>query len=315
MGFRFRKSFKIAPGVKINLGKKSVGMSIGGKHGGVSFNSKSGSRVRASIPGTGLSYSTKLSSDKRSSVKRSVDKKNYKPTASEPACFRWWYILLIILFAISGIKNITANTGVAIVSIAIAIIMIWVRLKTLKELESVAPSSAISPETSSDKEDLLELQKLVVDGSPDELIYSASQLKAIAEDRAEDSHRIMNDCSRLLQTTTNPEVFFERLQLFETHCQLLVSLEKYTSYSGASPTELYNTLIREKQDVIKEFLVRYYNKVLDKADSLKTAKGKLNQYQKFYDSLKPYFSEMGTDNIDYIETKRKAYTSLLEMKA
>ena len=30
MGFRFRKSIKIAPGVKVNLGKKSVGVSVGG---------------------------------------------------------------------------------------------------------------------------------------------------------------------------------------------------------------------------------------------------------------------------------------------
>ena len=39
MGLRFRKSIKIAPGVKINIGKKSVGMSIGGKYGGISMNS------------------------------------------------------------------------------------------------------------------------------------------------------------------------------------------------------------------------------------------------------------------------------------
>ena len=31
MGLRFRKSFKIAPGVKFNVNKKSVGMTFGGK--------------------------------------------------------------------------------------------------------------------------------------------------------------------------------------------------------------------------------------------------------------------------------------------
>ena len=29
MGFRFRKSFKIAPGVKLNFGKKSTSVSVG----------------------------------------------------------------------------------------------------------------------------------------------------------------------------------------------------------------------------------------------------------------------------------------------
>lgn len=64
MGVRFRKSIKIAPGVRLNLGKKSAGVSIGGKYGGVSFNSKTGARARVSAPGTGFSYSTKISGKK-----------------------------------------------------------------------------------------------------------------------------------------------------------------------------------------------------------------------------------------------------------
>lgn len=60
MGLRFRKSIKIAPGIKLNIGKKSVGLSIGGKHAGVSVNSKTGARARVSTPGTGLSYTTKI---------------------------------------------------------------------------------------------------------------------------------------------------------------------------------------------------------------------------------------------------------------
>ena len=39
MGFRFRKSFKIAPGVRVNIGKKSVGISAGVKGARVSVNS------------------------------------------------------------------------------------------------------------------------------------------------------------------------------------------------------------------------------------------------------------------------------------
>lgn len=65
MSIRFRKSVKLAPGVKLNIGKKSAGISLGGKYGGVSFNSKTGAKGRVSAPGTGLSYSTSLSSDKK----------------------------------------------------------------------------------------------------------------------------------------------------------------------------------------------------------------------------------------------------------
>ena len=65
MGMRFRKSIKIAPGVKLNIGKKSVGISIGGKCGGISVNSKTGARVRTSIPGTGISFSEPISIRKK----------------------------------------------------------------------------------------------------------------------------------------------------------------------------------------------------------------------------------------------------------
>lgn len=57
MGFNFRKSFKIAPGVRLNVGKKGISsVSVGGKGGRVSINKK-GVRSTVSAPGTGLSYS------------------------------------------------------------------------------------------------------------------------------------------------------------------------------------------------------------------------------------------------------------------
>jgi hypothetical protein len=65
MGLRFRKSIKLAPGVKLNFGKKSAGISIGGKYGGVSYNNKTGTRARVSAPGTGLSYTTKIDDSKK----------------------------------------------------------------------------------------------------------------------------------------------------------------------------------------------------------------------------------------------------------
>ncbi|MET3203147.1 UNVERIFIED_ORG: putative MnhB-related membrane protein [Bacillus proteolyticus] len=63
MGFRFRKSIKIAPGVKLNVSKRGVGVSAGVKGANVSVG-PSGSRITTSIPGTGLSYEKRLNSKK-----------------------------------------------------------------------------------------------------------------------------------------------------------------------------------------------------------------------------------------------------------
>lgn len=57
MGFRFRKSIKLFPGVRLNLSKTGVSTSIG--RPGAMVNIR-GRRVRGSVglPGTGLSYTT-----------------------------------------------------------------------------------------------------------------------------------------------------------------------------------------------------------------------------------------------------------------
>lgn len=57
MGWRVRRSVKIAPGVRWNIGKTGSSLSVGGK--GLTANvSKKGVRTTASIPGTGVSYSS-----------------------------------------------------------------------------------------------------------------------------------------------------------------------------------------------------------------------------------------------------------------
>lgn len=63
MGFRFRKSVKIAPGIKLNLSKSGGSLSIGGRGATVNISSR-GVRSTYSIPGTGLSYVTQTSSNR-----------------------------------------------------------------------------------------------------------------------------------------------------------------------------------------------------------------------------------------------------------
>lgn len=58
MGLNFRKSFRIAPGVRLNVGKKGISsISVGGKGARVSVGKK-GVRSTVSAPGTGFSYSS-----------------------------------------------------------------------------------------------------------------------------------------------------------------------------------------------------------------------------------------------------------------
>ncbi len=58
MGFRFRKSINLGGGARLNLSKSGVGYSFGGK--GFRFTKKAGggTRTTASIPGTGMSWTS-----------------------------------------------------------------------------------------------------------------------------------------------------------------------------------------------------------------------------------------------------------------
>jgi|WetSurSiteA1Bulk_404760.scaffolds.fasta_scaffold00013_45 uncharacterized membrane protein len=76
MGFRFRKSIKIAPGVRVNIGKKGSSVSIGGKGATVNV-SKKGTRTTVGIPGTGISYSKTLKHQSYSSTPQTYSKGEY----------------------------------------------------------------------------------------------------------------------------------------------------------------------------------------------------------------------------------------------
>src|SRR5260370_33965505 len=55
MGLRFRRSFKIAPGLRMNLGLRGASLSLGGRGGRLTVGS-SGVSASVGLPGTGLSY-------------------------------------------------------------------------------------------------------------------------------------------------------------------------------------------------------------------------------------------------------------------
>jgi Protein of unknown function (DUF4236) len=58
MGFRFRKSIKILPGIRLNVGRKGINsVSVGGR-GATANIGKHGTHTTYSIPGTGISYRT-----------------------------------------------------------------------------------------------------------------------------------------------------------------------------------------------------------------------------------------------------------------
>jgi hypothetical protein len=69
MVLRFRRSVKIAPGVRLNMSKSGPSLSVGGRGATANF-SKRGTRTTIGIPGTGLSYTSSSHSANRTSQRR-----------------------------------------------------------------------------------------------------------------------------------------------------------------------------------------------------------------------------------------------------
>ncbi len=65
MAWKFRKSFSIFKGLRLNVGKKGASLSIGGPGATMNISSK-GTRTTLGLPGTGLSYTTTGQSAKAS---------------------------------------------------------------------------------------------------------------------------------------------------------------------------------------------------------------------------------------------------------
>lgn len=101
MGFRFRKSVKLFPGVKLNISKTGVSTTIGGP--GASINvGKRGTTGTVGIPGTGISYSENLSPSQSSSHRSHSPKVT---AANSGRGFVWIVIVIFIIMIFSIFLN------------------------------------------------------------------------------------------------------------------------------------------------------------------------------------------------------------------
>lgn len=104
MGLNFRKSINLGKGFKLNVGKKSVGISGGVKGARVSINSSGRKTATFSIPGTGLSYSVNLNNlfgKKKSSKKKgSSDKDNAEEETTEINVNLILVLIIVLLIAV-----------------------------------------------------------------------------------------------------------------------------------------------------------------------------------------------------------------------
>lgn len=96
MGLRFRKSKSFGP-LKINVSKSGVGYSVGGKGFRVTKRADGKTQTTASIPGSGISY-TSVSGEENKKMAKNKSSKN-------AGCLVWIIVLIAVMMSCSALTG------------------------------------------------------------------------------------------------------------------------------------------------------------------------------------------------------------------
>lgn len=149
MAIKFRKSIKIAPGIKMNLNKKSAGITVGGKGVHFTANTSGTKTTSVGIPGTGLYY-TDVTNSKRKKQTRATHKtkspathannfasSNYAQPKTKSKGSKASLIILRIVFAVVAIVGSYIFTyGAEVIGgiiFAVGAFLFWATLKMKPE--------------------------------------------------------------------------------------------------------------------------------------------------------------------------------------
>jgi hypothetical protein len=99
MGFRFRRSVRLLPGIRLNFSTRGVSTSVGGRGFNLNFG-KRGIRTTVGIPGTGISYSEMLT--RNQGAEPSATNATTPAAGSSIGCGT----LVVIVFGVLGLARL-----------------------------------------------------------------------------------------------------------------------------------------------------------------------------------------------------------------
>lgn len=132
-------------------------------------------------------------------------------------------------------------------------------------------------------------------------MFGHGRKKAVAEMMAPQWLKIMTESRDIVNRTTDPEVFFSRYDTMKEMAENLTSISKYVKFKGTKPAEVLRMAREQEEAATREFILRCFARAQLNAEKLKTEKGKLVQFEKFQDSLVPYFFRMSAVNAELVQ--------------
>ncbi len=116
---------------------------------------------------------------------------------------------------------------------------------------------------------------------------------------------LINESAAIMEKTSNPETFFSRYDFYMEKLALMAEREstgvRGVKFGGESFILKFKKMSSGKLriETINNFIDRMWADTCQKAEKLKTDKGKQNRYQKFYSDLQQYEEKMPPECIQH----------------
>lgn len=324
MRYRYRRSIRIFPGIKVNFGKKSTSVTIGGKFYRTTINRKRGTVTRSvSTPIKGLTYVETEKIGKESKQRKKM------PEEYSPKMYHFWAkamlvlcIAAILIAAICFMCSLTrggydlVKNGVGMTALALVsayCFYSWRRRGNELQLEEEERAKAELQDKKAQRPAIQQTTKHsdMYAGSyqpnPEWTLKPASpKSRAEAIELAQQMLKQARETTQILDQTTNPAVFFQRYDFLIGRCSCLVDCMVYVDFSGTpSDQELRNLCDQGQRDAAVLFMVqRCYEKAQQKIKALKTEKGKMNAAERFESDILGFAEYMRAENIADVQKKR-----------
>lgn len=135
----------------------------------------------------------------------------------------------------------------------------------------------------------------------------AADIRAQAWEQSKQHLKIVRDCVELVNTTTNPAVFFPRYNLMLEHLEALSGLECTGIFESSKelPSAAFLRVEAQFPAATNDFIDRSFVAVKAKADSLKTEKGRANAIQRYFAEMGKYLVYMDGESIEYLDGLRE----------
>ena len=131
----------------------------------------------------------------------------------------------------------------------------------------------------------------------------ADRIREQAREQSQQLLKIVRECTDLVNTTSNPEVFFSRYNLMLEHLESLAGLECTGIFENSSelPSEAFLRIENQFIAAANDFLDRSFASAKVHADTLKTENGKKNAIKRYFENMEKYIVQMPGESLEHFD--------------